>query len=149
MQYTWHQKKLAEGKATQVYGFVITADNLIALVRDKGEERYTPVGGGVEDGESAQEAFVRELEEEAQLKPQKLELLGTLEIVDELQAERHLQVRYACWPESINDFIPCKGGFEVEERVFVHIDELPRYIHWINTPDGQLLYRTLRQVAKA
>ena len=146
MKYSWHKGKLLPGQAQQVYGFVVTEDDLVVLVRDKGEERFTPVGGGVEANEAAQDAFIRELKEEAQLQASDIHLLGTVEVKDEENgSDRELQVRYACRPEKIEEFIPCKDGFEVQQRIFVHIDELPRYVKWLNTPDGEEMFEALKE----
>ena len=48
--------------------------------RDNG--RWTLPGGGVDDGEKPEKAAVRELYEEAGLKPDSLEFLGDMEIYD-------------------------------------------------------------------
>jgi ADP-ribose pyrophosphatase YjhB (NUDIX family) len=87
---------------TQVYGFckdVISGDYL--LVRDTGESHYSLPGGGCELGESAVEAFRRELMEEAQCEASNLILLGCtkVDIYDETK-KVHLQsisqVRFYC-----------------------------------------------------
>lgn len=142
-KYTWLSGKEQTDNATQVYCFIITKDGLVALVRDKGEERFTPVGGSIEAGESAREALIRETQEEAQLDLVDIQVLGTVRV--ELEDKVEHQLRYFAKPKKMHDFIPCKDGFEVEERIFIHYQELPRYVHWLNTPDGKLQFRDLKE----
>jgi len=79
--YTWHADKIldiSEYKPTQVYGFCKTAGNLVCLVRDEDEVRFTLPGGGIEDGELPQEALIREFKEEAQVELKNIKRTGIL-----------------------------------------------------------------------
>ncbi|HEY0908003.1 MAG TPA: NUDIX hydrolase [Candidatus Paceibacterota bacterium] len=137
MTYVWHPGSMPEGiPVHQVYGFSLSPSGLIALVRDKGEERFTPPGGGVESGETALQGLVREFKEEAQFEPLDIRLLGSLEIINpsgEKEIDRHnLQVRFVCTTGKLDAFVPLKDGFEVEERIFVHYRDLPKYVGFID-----------------
>ena len=80
--YVWHPGIIPEGiPVQQVYGFCSTEDNLVALVREKDDARYTLPGGGVEKGETALEALCREFMEEVQFAPEDIRLLGSLEVI--------------------------------------------------------------------
>jgi len=84
--FRWHPNELLdvnEFKPTQIYGFCKTNDNLVCLVRDKDEERFTLLGGGIEDGETPEQALVREFREEAQFEPKNIKLLGSVEVIVE------------------------------------------------------------------
>ena len=148
--YTWHPKEIVDGiPAGQIYVFCILPDNKVVLVRDSGETRFTPPGGGVETeaGEDSLTAAKREVLEEAQIKLSQLKLLGSLEIenpsdVDKIQ-QHHLQVRYVSHIDSLPDFVPNKDGWETEERIVIQAEELPEYISWLKYPSGEVQYRML------
>ncbi len=136
MTYIWHPNEIPEGILLhQVYGFAHTDDNLVTLVRDKEEQRFTLPGGGIEPGETAIKALVREFTEEAQFDLKDIKLLGSLEIVNnnaEREIDRHnLQVRFVCKIGHLEKFVPLKNGFETEERIFVYYKDLPKYVSFI------------------
>ncbi len=133
--YVWHPRTMPEGiPVQQVYGFVSTEDKLIALVREKGGNSFTPPGGGVEDGESAFQALNREFMEELQCIPEQVKLLGSLEVINDsatdLIQKHNLQVRFVCKIGKLDTFIPLKDN-ETEERIFVYYKDLPKYVGFI------------------
>lgn len=146
--YTWHPLKIVDGiPAGQIYVFCILPYNKVVLVRDSGETRFTPPGGGVETGEDPLDAAKREVLEEAQIELSDLKLLGSLEIEnpsdpDKLQ-QHHQQVRYVSYLDSMPEFVPNKDGWETEERIIVDIEELPNCISWLKYPSGEVQYRML------
>lgn len=148
--YIWHPGIIPPNiPVQQVYGFAHTSDNLVALVRDKGEMRFTPPGGAVESGESVEEALVREFKEEVQFIPKNIKLLGSLEVINPnaiIEIQKHnLQVRYVCVPETMTEFIPGKDGFETEERIFVHYTDLPHYLGFVQKyTTGKIQYEMLK-----
>lgn len=134
--YIWHPGVIPENiPVQQVYGFAITKENKICLVRDKGETRFTPPGGGVENGETGLEALYREFLEEAQFSPLNVKILGSLEVINpnaDSDIQKHnLQVRFVCEVSNFVEFIPLKDGFETEERIFVNYKELPEYVNFV------------------
>ena len=136
IQYMWHPFLIPKNiTATQVYGFFITEDNLVCLVRDKDENFFTPVGGGIEKNETPKSAFIRESKEEAQIVPVDIILLGSLEvIVTDKQGntkEHCLQVRYICKAKNIKKFVPLKNGFEIIERIFIFYKDLPDFVKYM------------------
>ena len=143
--YTWHPGIIPEGVPVQaVYGFVSTEDNLVALVREKGDTRFTPPGGGAEAGETALEALHREFLEEIQFTPIEVKLLGSMEVVNETATEEiqkhNLQVRYVCKIGKLEQFESLKDG-ETEERIFVYYKDLPNYVGFINKyTSGKIQY---------
>lgn len=140
--FTWHPKVIIDGlKPKNIYGFCITNDNKVVLVRDKDETRFTLPGGGIQEGESPVEALIREFREEAQFIPLNIELLGTLEVrITNKKGEvieHHQQVRFICSIDNPGDFIPEKDGWETAERIFVNIEELKDYLEWLVYPSGK------------
>jgi ADP-ribose pyrophosphatase YjhB (NUDIX family) len=143
--YIWHPSIIPEGiPVQQVYGFCSTNDNLVALVREKNDTRFTPPGGGVENGETAIEALHREFTEEVQFIPEDIKLLGSLEVINPGAAEdiqkHNLQVRFTCKISKLNRFTPLKDK-ETEQRIFVYYMDLPEYIGFINKyTSGKIQY---------
>lgn len=143
--FTWYPKKLISYlKPFQIYGFCLNDEGKVCLVKDEGEERYTLPGGRVDPGESAEEALVRECQEEAQFTPKNINLIGSLEVlvVDKngKTKDRHQQVRYICNTGEYGDFIPKKDGWETVERIFVEPKRLPDYVDWLSYPTGKAQY---------
>jgi len=128
----------------QVYGFCNTVDNLVVLVREKGDDHFTPPGGGSEKKETAVETLHREFLEEAQFIPQDVRLLGSLEVInpgaqDEIQ-KHNLQVRFVCKIGKLENFIPLRDN-ETEQRIFVYYKDLPEYIGFIKKyTSGKIQY---------
>ena len=143
--YIWHPGIiLEEVPVQQVYGFCSTSDNLVVLVREKDDTRFTPPGGGSEKGETAIETLHREFIEEAQFTPKDIKLLGSLEVINpgaEEEIQKHnLQVRFACKIGKLEHFIPLQDN-ETEQRIFVYYKDLPEYIGFINKyTSGKIQY---------
>ncbi len=143
--YIWHPGIIPEGiPVQQVYGFCSTKDNLVALVREKDDTRFTPPGGGVENRETALEALHREFAEEVQFIPEDIKLLGSLEVVnpgatEEIQ-KHNLQVRFVCSIGRLDHFVPLKDN-ETEQRIFVYYKDLPEYVGFISKyTSGKIQY---------
>lgn len=137
VEFIWHSGRILRDVILhQVYGFLITNDNLAVLVRDEGEKRFTLPGGKIESGEMAHDAFVRECIEEAQIQPLNSILLGSLEYINpngkDDEDKHHQEVRYFSIVDNFKKFEPFKDGFETEERIFVHYENLPDYVSWLS-----------------
>jgi len=145
IKYIWHPGVIPEGiPVQQVYGFSVTKDNLVMLVREKDDDRMTPPGGGSEDGETAVDTLKRELLEEGQFVPQNIKLLGSLEVINSMAEDdiqkHNLQVRYVCEVGTLEKFIPLQDG-ETEERIFVHYKDMPDYVGFIDKyTSGRIQY---------
>jgi len=145
IRYIWHPGVIPKNiPVQQVYGFCNTVDNLVVLVREKGDDRFTPPGGGSEKDETAIETLRREFIEEAQFIPKDIKLLGSLEVInpgakEEIQ-KHNLQIRFACKIGKVEDFTPLRDN-ETEQRIFVYYRDLPHYIGFINKyTSGKIQY---------
>jgi len=146
--FTWHSNKILNNvKPFQVYGFCLNKNNLIVLVRDKGESRFTLPGGKIDNNESPLQALIREFKEEAQFTPKKIELLGSLEVQikdkNSKTIDHHQQIRFICHIKNLGPFIPEKDGWETVERIFVKPQNLPDYLEWIAYPTGKIQFKEL------
>ena len=88
----WYYKKPLNAKLrTGAGGVVARIENgqvLIALIRDRGDHEYVLPKGGVEPGETLEEAAAREIREEAGFR--KLQLLGELGVGERLAGKRNV-----------------------------------------------------------
>lgn len=145
VKYIWHPGVIPEGiPVQQVYGFSLTKDNLVMLVKEKDDDRFTPPGGGSEEGETAVETLKRELLEEGQFEPQNIRLLGSLEVVNpdaEEDIQKHnLQVRFVCDIDNLEKFVPMQDG-ETKKRIFVYYKDMPEYVGFIDKyTSGRIQY---------
>ncbi len=70
---------------------LLRKDNEILLAKKKrgfGEGKYNGVGGKLEDGETPEEAMIRETEEEIMITPTKYEKMGVIEFLEYVKEER-------------------------------------------------------------
>lgn len=145
IRYIWHPRVIPESiSVQQVYGFCSTVNNLVVLVREKGDDRFTLPGGGSEKKETAVETLHREFVEEAQLVPQDVRLLGSLEVINpgaQVEIQKHnLQVRFVCKIGKLENFILSRDN-ETEQRIFVYYKDLPEYIGFIKKyTSGKIQY---------
>ncbi len=145
VDFSWYPGIIMEGvKLRNIYGFCVNKNNKVALVRDKGETRFTLPGGGVQEGESGIEALNREFIEEVQFYPQNIKLLGSLEVVRTDPSgniiDHQQQVRFVCSIDKPGKFIPEKDGWETVERIFVSVEDLSKYLEWIAYSTGKAIY---------
>lgn len=70
---------------------LLRKDNQILLAKKKrgfGEGKYNGVGGKLEEGETPEEAMIRETEEEIMITPTKYEKMGVIEFLEYVKGER-------------------------------------------------------------
>jgi len=151
--FIWHPDIILDDVlATQTYGFCLTDDNKVVLVRDRAKTTFSLPGGGVEKGETPRETLIREFHEEAEFTPIDIKLMGSQEVIErdfDGNVIKHSQhVRFFCRPDKIKDFISEKDGWEIIERIFVKPNEVAKYIHWIETPGGKAQFEYFLQLAK-
>ncbi len=96
-------KKMVEDEYSSVHGvhaFCFVGDQLVIVYSDK-KGYWTPPGGGVEPGETVEEAIVREVFEETNMRVLKQRVIGYQEV-----SEPHrltVQVRAVCIVERQSD----------------------------------------------
>lgn len=146
-QYSWlgsHIDKFIP--FSQVYGYCYTSDKKIVLVKDYDEDYFSLPGGTPEIGETAEEAFARELLEEAQISATTTDLMGSVLVKENFAGlpKMHQQIRYLSFIEDIEDFVPGKNAMEIAERILVEVQDLPNYIPWMKYPVGIEQYKLLK-----
>lgn len=94
-------------KVSQAYGVCFLGEQVILVTYDEDKPNFP--GGTVEPGENFEEAFLREIEEETNCKVLSHLPIG-YQVVDELDREKHVQVRYVAKVKRIGDFVVDPGG---------------------------------------
>lgn len=122
----WHENfKLNNEKHTQVSGYVFNDKNQLLIV--KNGKVWTIPGGHPEPNETILETLNRELMEEACVTLKDINYLGAVEVVE--KDETYYQLRYTA---KVKEALPFKQEWEISERLFVDLEDLPNYIKWSN-----------------
>ena len=100
-----------------VKAFVVYRNQLLFLQRDNG--RWNLPGGAIEDGETPDQAILREMEEELCIRPASVRYLGWHDHADGARVHRHL-IRLAD-----TEAASIRPGGEEQVFRFMSIDELP------------------------
>ena len=117
--------EIANQKYTQDSGYVFNDDNQLLIV--KNGKTWTIPGGHPEQGETQLETLHRELMEEACVTLDNINYLGAVEVVE--NGETYYQLRYTT---RVKELLPFNQEWEICERLFVNLDDLPNYIKWAN-----------------
>lgn len=111
-----------------VHAFCFAGDKLV-IVYSEAKGYWTPPGGGVEPGESAEEAIVREVLEETNMRVLKQHIIGYQEI-----SELHrvtMQVRSVCVVEPVGPFVAdVDPEGDVTEIKLIDPADIKQYFDW-------------------
>ena len=122
-------------KVHGVHAFCFVGDKLV-IVYSAAKGYWSLPGGGVEDGETVEEATTREVREETNMRVLVQRPIGTLRI---FEAEPKLQVRSMCIVEPIGPFVadadPDEGVTEIK---LIDPADLKKYFDWGEVGDRQL-----------
>ncbi len=137
----WRQIDSYEGLSpiTQVYGVCFTNDKKIMVIRnplDNGE--FTPwnlPGGTPETGETPEQTLYREVDEEADISIDHLELLGASEVFfpnnpNREKGDHFYQLRYFTLIKDIRDQTPDPHDGKMVDRRLIPAEEFTSYIEW-------------------
>ncbi|MFA5942099.1 MAG: NUDIX domain-containing protein [Candidatus Paceibacterota bacterium] len=120
-------------KVKGVHGFCFCGDKLV-IVYAENKGSWGPPGGGIEPGETIEEAVVREVFEETNMRVLKQQAIGYMEI---LEPERTLGARSVCIVEPIGEFISDPDG-DVTEIKLIDPQDAKKYFDWGESGDAQL-----------
>lgn len=122
----WKEKfNLTNERYTQVSGYIFNEKNQLLIV--KNGKIWTVPGGHPEVGEEKIETLKREIMEETYTTIKDIKYLGAVEVVEDGQI--YYQLRYTA---KVDEILPFKGEYEINERKFVDLDNLINYIKWAN-----------------
>lgn len=120
----WRENyKLKNERYTQVSGYVFNEKDQLLIV--KNGNTWTIPGGHPEKNETKENALKRELMEEACVTLKDIKYIGAVKVVE--NSEVYYQLRYTA---RVLELLPFKQEWEICERKFIDINELPNYIKW-------------------
>ena len=119
-------KDLAGKKLTGVHAFCFYGDKMVIVYSDA-KGYWAPPGGGVEPGETYEEAVIREVKEETNMKVLRQELIGYQDIYEPDRIVR--QTRSFCIVEPMGDFLVDPDG-EVTKIKLIDPRDYKEYFDW-------------------
>lgn len=132
--------ELGDRKVHGVHAFCFTGDKLV-IVYSATKGYWGPPGGGVEEGEAVEEAIVREVREETNMRVLRQQLIGTLQIFESDYPK--LQVRSVCIVEPIGPFVADSDPEgDVTEIRLIDPADIKQYFDWGEVGD-HILARAL------
>ncbi len=137
-------KEIGDRKISSVHGFCFCGDKLVVVyAEDKGH--WTPPGGGVEIGETWQEALVREIKEETNMKVLAQKIIG---VQDNFEPSGKVvsQTRSVCIVEPYGDFTKDPDG-DITEIKLIDPKDYKKYFDWGENGD-RIMERALELVKK-
>ena len=113
---------------SSVHAYCFYGDKIVVVFCDS-KGYWTPPGGGIESGETYEQAVVREVEEETNMKVLSQKLIGFQDIYEPDRIIR--QVRSFCIVEPIGDFVADPDG-DVTEIKLIDPKDYKKYFDWGN-----------------
>jgi 8-oxo-dGTP diphosphatase len=121
-----------EGKVLQgVHAFCFYEGKLV-IVYAENKKYWTPPGGGIEPAETYEEAVVREIREETNMKVIKQQLIGYQDIYEPNRIIR--QTRSVCIVEPLGEFIIDPDG-DVTKIKLIDPKDYKQYFDWGSVGD--------------
>jgi ADP-ribose pyrophosphatase YjhB (NUDIX family) len=103
--------------------------NRLVIVNNGPETGWTPPGGTVEKGETFEEAAIREVQEESNMKVTHMEWIGFQEVEIPGENRTVCQGRMFCIVEPLGDFESDPDG-DIQEMKLIDSTEYKKYILW-------------------
>ncbi|MFH0804052.1 MAG: NUDIX domain-containing protein [Candidatus Zambryskibacteria bacterium] len=126
-----------------VHGLCFCEDKLV-IVYAKGKGYWTLPGGAIESGETYEEAVIREVKEESNMKVLHQELIGFQDIYEPDRTIR--QTRSFCIVESYGDFVSDPDG-DITEIKLIDPKDFKQYFDWKEIGD-RIMERALEMLKK-
>jgi len=127
-------------KVKGVHAFCFYGDELVIVYSDM-KGYWTPPGGAVEPGETVEEAVMREVLEETNMRVLKQRVIGSLEVSEPEQIV--MQTRSVCIVEPIGPFVAdADPEGDVTEIKLIDPKDIKQYFDWGEVGD-RILARAL------
>ncbi len=141
LEYTYHDldsfEELNDKKVKGVHGFCFCGDKLV-IVYSESKGYWTPPGGGVKQDETVEEAVVREILEETNMRILKQKAIGYIEI-SERDGSVTTQTRAMCIVEPIGPFIAdADHEGDITEIKLIDPKNIKQYFDWGEVSDHVL-----------
>ena len=128
--------ELNDRKVDAVRAYCFCGNDLVIEYSDT-KGYWTPPGGGVESGETVEEAIIREVLEETNMRVIEQKWIGTLEVSEPEQTK--LQVRLVCIVEPVGPFIAdTDPEGDITEIKLIDPKDIKQYFDWCEVGDHVL-----------
>lgn len=123
-----NESELEGRKVSAVHAWCFCGDKMVIVYSPK-KDIWTPLGGGVEEGENCIDAMIREVKEETNTKVLKWKFIGYQDIHEPKGVST--QARFVCIVEPYGDFIedPDEGDI-TEIKLIDPKDFNKQYFNW-------------------
>jgi 8-oxo-dGTP diphosphatase len=125
-------KDLGDQKISGAHAFCFYKDKLV-IVYAANKNRWTPPGGGVEEGETVEQAVVREIKEETNMKVLHHQFIGYQIIIE--PGKTSTQTRSFCMVEPYGEFVSDPDEGEITEIKLIDPKDIKQYFDWENIGD--------------
>jgi len=133
-------KELTGKKIHSVHAFCFYQNKLV-IVYCENKGYWHPIGGGVEAGETYEEAVIREVQEESNMKVMEQQLIAFQDSIHPDKPDDVItQTRSVCLVEPYGDFVSDPDG-DVTEIKLIDPKDYKQYFDW-----GEVGERLMRQV---
>lgn len=131
-------EEIKDKKVNSVHAYCF-CDNKLVIVYAKEKRKWSPAGGGVEEGESVEYAVEREVHEETNMKVLKQQVIGYIEVFEPNKIS--VQTRSICIVEPYGPFISDPDG-DITEIKLIDPKDYKQYFDWGEIGD-YIMQRTL------
>jgi ADP-ribose pyrophosphatase YjhB (NUDIX family) len=122
---------LPKNKISQVRVCAFEGDKLLIVNNVNKDNSYGLIGGAVEEGESPEDALVREVKEESNMKVLEHKLIGYQKAVNKTKNIEQYQLRYFARVEPLGEFNPnCDPDGDVTEIIRIDPLDYKKYFDW-------------------
>ena len=101
----------------------------LVLVGNEKDNKWIPPGGGIEKGETYEEAAIREIKEESNMKVLKMKCIGYIDVEVEGEEIRERQYRMCCIVEPYGEFESDPDN-DVTKIKLIDPKDYKEYIKW-------------------
>ncbi len=119
--------ELGDRRVTGVHAYCFYNDKLVIVYAAK-KDTWTPPGGGVEKGETAEEAVIREIKEESNMRVLHHQFIGYQDITEPRGVIT--QTRSFCIVEPYGDFIEDPDEGDITEIKLIDPKDYKQYFDW-------------------
>jgi 8-oxo-dGTP diphosphatase len=130
LQYTYRDldslDEIKDKKVDGVHAYCFCSDKLVLVYAEK-KGYWTPAGGAIELGESVEEAVIREVKEETNMRVLKQKIIGYQEVIEPDRI--HTQTRSVCIVEPYAPFVSDPDG-DITEIKLINPADYKKYFDW-------------------